>query len=257
MSKHSILIIDDETKLLKSMEKLFKDEFHIHTAPSGKEGLMILDRQHISMVLLDLNMPQMTGVEVLEEIRKKGYSVKVVIMTGGRNYEWTRRCADLSVHGFIEKPFDPDELIKRINNILSAKKDTKIQEILENEFDKKKRSLNPIFAKAISYIEDNFPKELSREEIAAKLDISPQYLSTLFKEECGLQLKEFINRCRIERSLEFIKDNPSLPVKDLAESVGMNDQNYFCRLFKKHTGKTPTDFKKIQTAQTSENKEEM
>ena len=169
MNKHSILIIDYEAQLLKSLAKLLDDEFHIHTAPSG------------------------------------------------RNYEWTRRCADLSVHGFIEKPFDPDELIKRINKILSAKKGTRIQEILEDEFDKKKTSLNPIFAKTISYIEDNFPKELSRENIAAKLEISPQYLSTLFKEECGLQLNEFINRCRIEKSLEFIKDNPSLQFKQVAD----------------------------------------
>ena len=257
MNKHSILIIDDEAQLLKSLAKLLDDEFHIHTAPSGRDGLMILDKHHISMVLLDLNMPGMNGIEVLEKIKEKGYSVKVVIMTGGRNYEWTRRCADLSVQGFIEKPIEPDELIKRINKILSAKKGISIQEILEDEFDKKKAFLNPIFAKTISYIEDNFPKELSREDIAAKLEISPQYLSTLFKEECGLQLNEFINRCRIERSLEFIKDNPSLQFKQVAESVGISDQNYFCRLFKKHTGKTPTDFKKTQAAQIVGNKEEI
>ena len=254
MNKYSVLIIDDETHLLKSLAKLLEDEFHIHTAPSGKEGLVILSRHPVSMVLLDLNMPLMNGVEVLEEIRKKGDNVKVVIMTGGRDYEMTRRCADLSVHGFIEKPFDPDELRKRINNILKTGGCKVLQALLGDDFDKKVAALNPVLKKVFSYIGASFPKGLSREEIAVHLDISPAYLSRLFRDECGIQLKDFINRCKIEKSLEFLKNNPSLLVKDVAESVGITDPNYFCRLFKKQTGITPTNFKKNHSPQVTENK---
>ena len=126
---------------------------------------------------------------------------------------------------------------------------------MHDDFDKKEASLNPILKKALSYIETNFPKELTRDEIAENLEISPQYLSKLFSDECGLQLKEFINRCRVEKSLDFLRNDPSLQVKDVAESVGITDQNYFCRLFKKHTGVTPSNFKKNKFAQLSENKE--
>lgn len=254
MNKYSVLIIDDETHLLKSLAKLLEDEFHIHTAPSGKDGLVILSKHPVSMVLLDLNMPLMNGVEVLEEIRKKGDNVKVVIMTGGRDYEMTRRCADLSVHGFIEKPFDPDELRKRINNILKTGGCKVLQALMGDDFDKKVAALNPVLKKVFSYIDASFPKGLSREEIAVHLDISPAYLSRLFRDECGLQLKDFINRCKIEKSLEFLKNNPSLQVKDVAESVGITDPNYFCRLFKKQTGITPTNFKKNHSLQVTENK---
>lgn len=255
MNKYSVLIIDDEINLLKSLAKLLEDEFHIHTTPSGREGLMILDRHHISMVLLDLNMPLMNGVEVLEEIRKKDYNVKVVIMTGGRDYELTKRCADLSVHGFIEKPFDPDELKKRINNILKTGRCKVLQTLMGDDFDEKVAALNPVLKKVFSYIDKSFPKGLSREEIAVHLDISPAYLSRLFRDECGIQLKDFINRCKIEKSLEFLRNNPSLQIKDVAESVGIQDPNYFCRLFKKQTGTSPTEFKKKHFQQPPENKE--
>ena len=255
MNKHSILIIDDEANLLKSLARLLKEEFHIHTAPSGREGLMILDRHHISMVLLDLNMSDMNGIEVLEEIRKKDYSVKVVVMTGGRDYDWSRRCADLAVQGFIEKPFPPDEMLKRINDILSTKRCKGIHDILGDSFDEKHASTSPVLKKALSYIETNFPKKLSREEIAEYLRISPEYLSRLFRDECGIQLKDFINKCKIEKSLEYIKMSPSVSIGDIAESVGISDPNYFCRLFKKQTGTTPTKFKKNHFQQTTENKE--
>ena len=206
------------------------------------------------MVLLDLNMPGMNGVEVLEEIRKKDYHINVVIITGGRDYEWSRKCADLSVQGFIEKPFDPDELIKRINDILSTKRCKGIHHILGAEVGEKELSISPTLKKILSYIEKNFPEKLSREEIADYHSISPEYLSRFFRDECGIQLKDFINKCKIEKSLEYIKNSPSISIRDIAESVGIFDPNYFCRLFKKHTGTSPTIFKKNILTQVPENK---
>jgi len=255
MNRHSILIVDDEVNLLKSLARFLKDEFHIHTAPSGKEGLMILSRHPISMVLLDLSMPGMNGIEVLEEIRRRDYALKVVIMTGGRDYDWSRRCADLAVHGFIEKPFHPDTMLKRIHHILDTKRCKGVHDMLGEAFNEKQRSISPTLKKTLSYIETNFPKKISREEIAGYLLLSPEYLSRLFRDECGIQLKDFITKCKIEKSLEYIKTSPSISIGDIAESVGISDPNYFCRLFKRHTGTSPTEFKKKIFQQSPENKE--
>ncbi|MDT8316943.1 MAG: response regulator [bacterium] len=255
MKRHSILIVDDEVNLLKSLARFLKDEFHIHTAQSGKEGLMVLSRHPVSMILLDLSMPDMNGIEVLEEIRRKEYPLKVVIMTGRRDYDWSRRCADLAVNGFIEKPFHPEDMLKRMRLILDAKRCKGVHDMLGEAFNKKQDSISPTLKRTLSYIEANFPKKISREEIAEYLGISPQYLSRLFRDECGIQLKDFINKCKIEKALEHIKTNPSISIGDIAESVSISDPNYFCRLFKRHTGTNPTEFKKNLLLHPTENKE--
>ena len=255
MNRHSILIIDDEVNLLKSLEAFLKDEFHIHTAQGGREGLMILGRHPVSMVLLDLKMPGMNGIEVLEEIRRKDYDMKVVIMTGLRDYDWSRRCADLAVQGFIEKPFPPEKILIRLQQILSSKRCKGIHDMLGETLNERQDDLSPTLKKALHYIETNFPKKISREEIAEYLCISPEYLSRIFRDECGIQLKDFINRCRMEKSLEYIQSSPSISVGDIAESVGISDPNYFCRLFKRHTGANPTEFKKNHFLQTTGKKE--
>lgn len=244
MNKHSILIIDDETRLLESMARILEEEFHIHTAPSGREGLMILGSQHISMVLLDLNMPQMNGVEVLEEIRRKDYKVKVVIMTGGKDYEWTRRCADLAIQGFLEKPIDPLELVERINKVVSAGKNENLQSSRADDFNEKTALLSPLLKETLLYIEGTLHKGISREDVSTHLNVSPDYLSRLFMDEYGMHLSDFINRRRIEKSRKYLEKVPFMKIKEVAEAVGISDQNYFCRLFKRHTGITPTDFQK-------------
>ena len=244
MKRHSVLIIDDEVNLLKSLATLLKEEFHIHTAPSGKEGLMLLSRHPISMVLLDLNMPDMNGIEVLEKIRRKDYTLKVVIMTGARDYDWSRRCADLAVQGFIEKPIDPPELLKRIKKIVSAGSYNCLQAIMGRDFDEEAASLNPLFKETLSLIEQKIHQEISREDLSAALKVSPDYLSKLFMNQCGINLNEFINRFRIEKSREYLQQIPFMKIKEVAKLVGISDPNYYCRLFKKHSGMTPTDFQK-------------
>lgn len=244
MNTHSILIIDDEENLLKSLATLLETDFRIYTASSGREGLILLGTHYISMVLLDLKMPEMNGVEVLEEIRKEGPNTKVVIMTGGKDYEWTRRCADLAVSGFIEKPVHPDELLLRINSILDRKRCKTIQSILGENFEKRTEPLSPLFVGALSCIEESFHKGISRNGVSSHLKVSPDYLSKLFMEECGINFNDFISRYRIEKSLKYLNKMPYMKIKDVAELVGINDQNYFCRLFKKHRGTTPGKFQK-------------
>ena len=252
MNRHSILIIDDEVNLLKSLEALLKDEFHIHTAQGGREGLMILGKHPVSMVLLDLGMPDMNGIEVLEEIRKEASNIKVIIMTGGKDYERTRRCADLGVNGFIEKPVHSKELLLRINSILGRERWKIIQSILGEDFEKKTAVLSPLFIEALSYIEKNAHKGIFRNDVSDHLKLSPDYFSKLFIEECSMNFNEFLNRYRIEKSLKHLSKIPFMKIKDVAESVGISDMNYFCRLFKKHKGITPSGFQKNRHMQASE-----
>ena len=97
---------------------------------------------------------------------------------------------------------------------------------------------------ARNYIDKNYREsDFSVQSVADHIKIDRTYLYRLFKKETGLSVKDYINNCRISKAEELLA-NPSIPIKDVAYSVGFSDQMYFSRTFKKFTGVTPTDFRK-------------
>ncbi len=119
MIKPHILIIDDEPKMLLSLSELLKNDFIVHTAQSGVKGLILFERHKLDLILLDLNLPLIDGVETLKRIRERDTDIKVIIMTGRISHEWASKCTNLNIQGYLQKPFEPDELIERMKNALT------------------------------------------------------------------------------------------------------------------------------------------
>lgn len=99
-----------------------------------------------------------------------------------------------------------------------------------------------LIKKAYEYIEENFSKEISLNEISEELNISSYYFSKLFKDETGEGFVEYLTRRRIEKAKEMLKD-PEISIKEIGSECGYSDPNYFSRIFKKSTGMTPTEYK--------------
>jgi AraC-like DNA-binding protein len=100
-----------------------------------------------------------------------------------------------------------------------------------------------MLAQALNYIEENFNSELRVQELACRVYLSPDYFRKLFKEVTGLSPIEYINKVRLSKALKILEDN-SICISEAAEMVGINDINYFSRLFKANFGCSPTEFRK-------------
>ncbi len=99
-----------------------------------------------------------------------------------------------------------------------------------------------VIKKAIDYIEENFHKEISLDELAGELGISSYYFSKLFKEEKGEGFVEYLTRRRVDEAKDLLK-RPEHSIKEVGVACGYSDPNYFSRIFKKATGMTPTEYK--------------
>jgi AraC-like DNA-binding protein len=108
-----------------------------------------------------------------------------------------------------------------------------------HEYNKKREML----AEALRYLESNIINELNVSELALKACMSPHYFRKVFKEVTGLAPIEYINKIRINKAVQLLKDG-SLTISEVAEMVGINDTNYFSRLFRKNMYCTPTEFRK-------------
>ncbi len=118
----------------------------------------------------------------------------------------------------------------------------KIREAARNVTVKKEEKLGNLVEEAKQYIEDNYKKDISLDEVSGKVDVSPYYFTRLFKEETGETFLEYLTGLRIDKAKELMKD-PDISIKDICAQVGYSDPNYFSRIFKKSTGSTPTEFR--------------
>ena len=246
MNKPLVFIIDDDIAFLDSISLALEDKFNILTSSDGQD-LSIINTKELTAVLLDLKMPKTSGIELLERIREINRSIPVIVITGEGCYDWARRCADLNVQGFMEKPVDIEELVKKINEWVKRDEDeymNVLHIIRGNNYNKVKvSSLSPTVQRILNYIHRNYQNDFSRDGIATELGLSPDYISRQFRKECCCTLKEFVNSFRIYKSIEHLTQSDK-KIKDIAQAVGITDLNYFCRLFKKHTGFTPESFRK-------------
>jgi DNA-binding NtrC family response regulator len=114
-AKHPILVVDDEEEILFSLRGLLRQEFELHTAQSGAEALEIMRRHVIHVVMTDQRMPQMTGVELLEQARSACPEAVRIVFTG---YADIKAVIDAINRGqifrYLTKPWDPDELVSAL-----------------------------------------------------------------------------------------------------------------------------------------------
>jgi len=119
----SILIVDDEASIVQSLSGLLTDEgFEIITASNGYEALKIIDSETPDLVLLDIWMPGIDGIETLKEIKKNSATLPVIIITGHGNVETAVKATKLGAFDLIEKPLNIDKVIVSINNALNFRR---------------------------------------------------------------------------------------------------------------------------------------
>lgn len=126
-------------------------EFDVFKAASARKGLSLLCKQYISMLLLDLNIPDMNGIKVLRAIREKYLDMKIIVMTDVSCYEWARECADLNIQGYVEKPFDLLKLTERINKLIGSGTTKFLKSFWKEEYETKVSSLSSISKNALIY----------------------------------------------------------------------------------------------------------
>lgn len=124
----------------------------------------------------------------------------------------------------------------------------KMDAAVRNVADNKETRSNSVVAKAKAYINANFHKEISLDDVSREVDISPYYFSKIFKEETGKNFIEYVTEIRMEKAKELLQSS-TLSMKEICGEVGYSDPNYFSRTFKKNVGLTPTEYKEGRSSE--------
>ncbi|MBW2622252.1 MAG: response regulator [Deltaproteobacteria bacterium] len=118
---HVLLVDDEEEFLAPLMKRLKKRNIHVYGSESGKAALAALGRHHIDVVVLDVKMPDMDGIEVLQKIKKEYPEVEVILLTGHANLETVCEGIRLGAFDYLMKPMEIDELLYKIEDAYHKK----------------------------------------------------------------------------------------------------------------------------------------
>ena len=229
-----VMIVDDDQNYRYALNSILDWEAHgfciAAEAFHGKHALGILGHTAIEIIVTDMSMPQMNGVELIKAAKEQYPNVEIIVLSSYDDFAYVKEAMRLGARDYILKHEMKREDILRVIN--EAKSNI--------TRDESKYGIK--ISKAIKYMEQNFSKNISVNDIANHVDLSPNYLSSIFRDEVGERLTEYLNKIRVERSKLLIREG-ILKNYEVAEQVGFENASYFGSTFKKITGLTISEFK--------------
>ena len=252
-----LLIVEDEEMIRKGLRYTFdwtkSDVIVIDEASNGKEGLEKIKALTPDIVLLDVNMPVMNGIDMLKNSIEE-YKYSAIIISGYDEFALAKEAIHLGVTEYLLKPLDSDQLFdaleKAKKQVLLLKQDDlikntsstideldMIQKKLLNETSKTSKYVTQM----INYVNTEYNRKVTIQDLVDKLGASSTYLNQEFKKETSYTFNDYLNRYRISQAINIIKTGKG-KIYTIATDVGFKDYRYFINVFKKYTGCVPSSF---------------
>ncbi|WP_461206158.1 response regulator transcription factor [Clostridium sp. DL1XJH146] len=238
-----LLIADDEGVTREYIRYVINENFkdiEIREACNGKEAVEITKEYSPDLIMMDIRMPVMDGLKATETIRAFDMGVKIAILTAHDEFTYAQKAVRLNAIDYLLKPVSPDDLSDFLNTYLYEKTDT---EEISDLLDKDNKPEDKHIASAKEYVKNNFDQKIYLNDIAEYVGFSPYYFSRLFKKQTGMNLSEYINRFRIQKSKEFMV-NTDLSLKEISENSGYEDFSYFSTVFQRYENCLPSKYRK-------------
>ncbi|MCP4129590.1 MAG: response regulator [bacterium] len=256
--KETVLIVEDNPDMIDFLVNLLGKEYNTASASNGKEALEMMNSRSTGydLVLADVMMPEMDGYELTKAIRsdEKFLGIPVILLTARTDDLMKVEGFKMGATDYITKPFNPGELLLRIRSQMELKRlrdrllstNKQLYAKLEKSFSRGKGPLLPQteekIEKVIDFIKENYVADISREGLAAAVDLSPDHLGRIFKKHTGKKISEYINELRIKDAADKLRHTDKAIVS-IAHETGFECLRTFNRSFQKIMGTAPSDFR--------------
>jgi YesN/AraC family two-component response regulator len=243
-----ILVVDDDRSIHKVMEMILRDSFDLMFVEDAKKALDLIffNGKTFDLILLDIVMPKMDGLELLRKIREINLWIPVMIITAYSSHDRAKEACNLNVAGYIEKPFDVKKFQEKVNDLIwnTEIKGTLPSMTLPNlSLNTNTQFFHPVTVRSLYEIHKRFHTDFSIDDVASACAISKHHLCKLFKKDSGMTIRDYTNKLRIQVAKKLLQ-NSAYTVSTIQESLGYKSRSYFFNIFKDMTGVSPLEFRK-------------
>lgn len=210
-------------------------------AADGLEGLALIRSAQPDLIVTDIKMPRLDGIEMVRRLREEGCRAHVILLTAYSDFSYAQAAVKLGAVDYLLKPFQDGELEEAVNRLR--------QRIAATEAPAAGRELSEegkskYVMEALRYIAGHYnDPDMSVSSVARDLGISEGHLSHVFKKETSRTLGSYLTDYRIHKAMELLKDCRN-KVYEVADRVGYRDITYFSSTFKRVVGVSPSEYQK-------------
>lgn len=240
MKKLRILLVDDEIMIREGFKRLFDWEAHdcevAGEAGDGLEALTRIEELKPDIVIMDINIPFMNGLKVIQLSRIKYPEMAFVIVSGYDDFEYCREALRMQITDYILKPVNYEEFGTCIDNLkisLFERRVTGEEPVRDG------RTIMGI----TRYIQEHLSEEISLNVLSEEFHLSAQYISQIFKSEIGVNFLVYLTGIRMEKAKQLLLTT-SLSIAEVSEQAGYGDYRVFTKVFKKNEGITPSQYRR-------------
>lgn len=257
--KNSLLIVEDYQDLRDFLTESLQKEYTVYAAVDGLHALSILKKEHIDLVVTDVMMPNMDGIELCRSVKSdiKISHIPIIMLTAKNDVEHITQGFMEGADDYVQKPFNLDILKLRIQRILKwkhecyrkfAMADIPTSDITSSSLDEE------LMEKAIKAVEENMENpQFSVEELSSMVGMSRSNLYNKLMSITGKAPSEFIRLLRLKKSVKYLKGT-QMTVAEVAYKVGFNSPKIFTHYFKEEYKMTPTEYRKANDTSADESK---
>ena len=243
--KSKVLIVEDNHEMRQYLKEELESDYCIYEAVNGKDGFEVAIEKNPDLILSDIMMPLMDGIEFCTKIKtdERTSHIAVILLTARSSEEYKIEGLETGADDYLSKPVSRDELRLRIINILESRR--KFREKFGQSLQLEPSSIQitsvdqSFIERAIKIIEENISDpDFGVERFSKLVGISRVGLYNKLKSLTGHSVQEFIFRIKLKRAAQLLKES-GMSVSEITYEVGFKDPSHFSKLFKKQFGMSP------------------
>lgn len=245
---HTILLVEDDTEVRDYIKDILEPNYQVFEAENGLVGLEALKHQKPDLIISDVTMPEMDGLEFCAKIKTNEDTnhIPVILLTGNVKLQDQVSCLKNGADVYLTKPFNTQALQLNIQNLLS------LSDKMQQRFSKRV-SLEPnnvlidekeeeFMYKVLNVVEENISNtEFGVHHLASEIGMSSPVFYKKMQFLTGMSVNNFMKSIKLKRAAQLLKQN-HLTVYQVAYEVGFKDSKYFSREFKKQFGQSPSNY---------------
>lgn len=254
-----LLVADDEQRIRNGLLSLPWESIGIqkvYQAENGIEAIEVLKKEKIDIIISDVKMPGLSGLDLAEHIKQYAMDTAVILLTGFSDFEYVQRALRNEVFDYMLKPLRPKDILNTVERVKERLEQTRYKEMAVRQYEAATGSLNfeeqigwnfqGINRQAMDILLDmakNYSQGISLNSLAEKYHFSVGYLSRMLKKETGYSFSALLNSIRLAAAIELLMEGHT-KVGLIGDQVGFRDQKYFGQVFKRAFGCSPVEFRR-------------
>ncbi|EXG87277.1 two component transcriptional regulator, AraC family [Clostridium sp. ASBs410] len=259
---YRLMIVEDEMieriVLKKMLLKKFGEECQVFEAQNGKEAVEIFKREDIQVVILDIGMPGMNGIQAAEIMRKENKDCCLIFLTAYDRFDYAKKAISIRAMEYLLKPYSQKEVLNVVEEALriageqedkqgeikphKEREEEEAHPVLDEESDFSGSRLSVMTSMVEEYIRSNYMNDISMSETARAVGYSEPYFCRMFKLQFGQSFTSYLAEYRVEEAKKLLAQ-PNVIVKEVGVRVGYLDSNYFTKVFKRLEGVNPSEYR--------------